>query len=241
MPTALTAPIAAGHRPPTRGGRAPSCDNVVREGHSAQALRGALRESRLIGIVRGRDADAAFRTVLTLVEHGLDLVEVSLSGADALDVIHRARQALGVRAWLGAGAVTTAGDVHRAADAGANFIVTTGAGTALTEAVRRRVPVLAGASTPEEIRRADTAGATALRVVPGSVGGASYLRSLRGRFPRLCLVPSGAATAAEAAAFLDAGACAVGAGRILTGDAADGGDLHALRSQVARFRAECAA
>ncbi|MFB6710299.1 hypothetical protein ACFCW6_37065, partial [Streptomyces sp. NPDC056333] len=51
----------------------------------------ALRAHRLLAIVRGSDPDAALKTVLTLVEEGVTLVEVSLSGRDALDVIARAR------------------------------------------------------------------------------------------------------------------------------------------------------
>src|SRR5262245_28954271 len=110
-----------------------------------------LRRLRLVGIVRGSDPDASLRTVLTLVEAGIPLVEVSLSGADALDVIRRARAELGDGVWLGAGTVLTAADAGRAAEAGANLIVTPGLGPGVDEAIRRGLPVLAGALTPTEV------------------------------------------------------------------------------------------
>lgn len=78
----------------------------------------ALRTHRIVAIVRGDDADAALRTVLTLAEEHLPLIEVSLSGKDALDVIRRARAALGPGAPLGAGTVLTAEDAHAVRNAG---------------------------------------------------------------------------------------------------------------------------
>lgn len=195
----------------------------------------ALRDERLVAIVRGNDPDAAFRTVLTLVEAGLPLVEVSLSGADALGVIGRARGELGDAAWLGAGTVLTADDARRASDAGANLVVTPGLGAGVDEAVRLGLPVLAGVVTPTEVIAGISAGATALKLFPASVGGPSYLKALRAPFPDVPFVPVGGVDAVAAAEYLTLGAVAVGVGSPLTGDAADGGDLGELRRRAAEF------
>lgn len=195
-----------------------------------------LRRLRLLGIVRGSDADASFRTVMTLVEAGIPLVEVSLSGFDALGVIRRARAELGDDAWLGAGTVLTAEDAVRSAEAGANLIVTPGLGPGVDEAVRLRLPVLAGALTPSEVIAGVTAGTAAVKIFPAStVGGPSYLKALQGPFPDLPLVPVGGVDASAAQEYLSLGATAVGVGSPLVGDAADGGDLNALRQRAARF------
>ena len=52
--------------------------------------------------------------MLTLAEEGVELIEVSLTGADALSVIERARKALGPDRPLGAGTVLTADDARAA-------------------------------------------------------------------------------------------------------------------------------
>lgn len=81
-------------------------------------LRAALAAHRLVAIIRGTDPEAAVRTVLTLAEEGVELIEVSLTGVDALSVIERARKELGPDRPLGAGTVLTADDAraaHRAA------------------------------------------------------------------------------------------------------------------------------
>ncbi|MFZ3469976.1 bifunctional 4-hydroxy-2-oxoglutarate aldolase/2-dehydro-3-deoxy-phosphogluconate aldolase [Streptomyces sp. 4.24] len=200
----------------------------------------ALRQERLVAIVRGKDAEASFRTVMTLVEEGVPLIEVSLSGTGALDVIGRARKELGDAAWLGAGTVLTAEDAQRAAEAGANLMVTPGLGAGVDESVRQGLPVLAGVITPSEVIAADAAGAAALKLFPGTIGGPAYLRALRAPFPDLPFVPVGGVDAAAAAEYLSSGAVAVGVGAPLVGDAADGGDLDALRRRAAEFKAVCA-
>ncbi|MFJ8672715.1 bifunctional 4-hydroxy-2-oxoglutarate aldolase/2-dehydro-3-deoxy-phosphogluconate aldolase [Streptomyces sp. NPDC093589] len=200
----------------------------------------ALRDERLVAIIRGSDAKAALRTVMALVEEGIPLIEVSLSGTDALSVIRQARAEVGDAAWLGAGTVLTADDARRAADAGANLMVTPGLGAGLEESVRRGLPTLAGVMTPSEVIAAVAAGASALKLFPASVGGPDYLKALRAPFPDLPFVPVGGVDAAAAGAYFAAGAVAVGVGSPLIGDAADGGDLDGLRRRAAEFKAVCA-
>ncbi|AYF79443.1 aldolase [Nocardia yunnanensis] len=195
-----------------------------------------LRRERLVVIVRGKDADASLRTVTTLVAEGLPLVEVSLSGVGALDVIRAARRELGPDAWLGAGTVLTAEDAQRAVEAGANFVVTPGLGAGVAESVRLGLPVLAGAFTPTEVTAAAALGVTAVKLFPASLGGPDYFRALRGPFPDLPMVPVGGVTAEAATQYLRLGATAVGVGSPVLGDAADGGDLNGLRARAARFQ-----
>ncbi|RII17332.1 KHG/KDPG aldolase [Streptomyces sp. YIM 130001] len=200
----------------------------------------ALRARRLVAIVRGKDPEASFRTVLALAEVGVDLVEVSLSSADALRVIERARAELGDSAWLGAGTILTAADAERAATAGANLIVTPGLGPGVRTAVQKGLPVLAGVLTPTDVCQAAEYGATALKIFPASaMGGPSYLKALRAPFPDVPFVPVGGVGASEAADYLRLGAVAVGVGSPLVGDAADGGDLGGLRRRAAEFKAVC--
>ncbi|WP_221350344.1 bifunctional 4-hydroxy-2-oxoglutarate aldolase/2-dehydro-3-deoxy-phosphogluconate aldolase [Streptomyces beigongshangae] len=200
----------------------------------------ALRRTRLAAIVRGPDADAALRTVLTLLDEGVDLVEVSLNTADALGVIRRAVAEAGPSAHVGAGTVLTEEDVARARDAGASWIVTPALTESVAASVRAGLPVLAGALTPTEAVAAHRAGADAVKLFPASVGGPAYLKALRDPFPDLSFVPVGGVDPVSAAQYLGHGAVAVGVGSPLVGDAVQGGDLDALRERARRFVALCA-
>ncbi|MDX3854468.1 bifunctional 4-hydroxy-2-oxoglutarate aldolase/2-dehydro-3-deoxy-phosphogluconate aldolase [Streptomyces sp. AK02-01A] len=199
-------------------------------------LLAALRSHRLLAIVRGGDADAALKTVLTLVEEGVALIEVSLSGRDALDVIARARAALGPDAPLGAGTVLGADDARAAHRAGADFIVTPAVSDGITTARELGLPVLAGVMTPSDILSARRLGAEAFKIFPAEqAGGPGYLRALRGPFPELPFVPVGGVDAEAAREYLARGAVAVGVGSPLIGDAADGGGLDELRTRAREF------
>ncbi|MFJ3708238.1 bifunctional 4-hydroxy-2-oxoglutarate aldolase/2-dehydro-3-deoxy-phosphogluconate aldolase [Streptomyces sp. NBC_01387] len=197
----------------------------------------ALRTHRIVAIVRGDDADAALRTVLTLAEEELPLIEVSLSGRDALDVIRRARAELGPAAPLGAGTVLTAQDAQAVRDAGADFVVTPAVCEAVTEAKRLGLPVLGGVMTPTDIVAAQRLGADAFKIFPAAqAGGPGYLKALHGPFPDAPFVPVGGVDADVARTYLAYGATAVGVGSPLIGDAADGGSLDALRERARAFR-----
>ncbi|MCX5208374.1 bifunctional 4-hydroxy-2-oxoglutarate aldolase/2-dehydro-3-deoxy-phosphogluconate aldolase [Kitasatospora sp. NBC_00240] len=191
---------------------------------------------RTLAIVRGTDREAALRTVLTLAEEGITASEVSLTTPGALWVIEQARRELGSLATLGAGTVLTAVDAARAADAGANFLVTPGLGEDLRSGPLPGIPVLVGALTPSEVIAATEYGALAVKLFPASLGGPAYLKALRDPFPAVPFVPVGGVDTESALRYLAAGAVAVGVGSPLVGDAADGGSLNALRERVAHWR-----
>ncbi|WP_406150074.1 bifunctional 4-hydroxy-2-oxoglutarate aldolase/2-dehydro-3-deoxy-phosphogluconate aldolase [Streptomyces sp. NBC_01012] len=200
----------------------------------------ALRTHRIVAIVRGDDPDAALRTVLTLADEGLALIEVSLSGKDALDVIRRARAALGPTAPLGAGTVLTGADASAAEEAGADFVVTPAVCEGVSEAKRLGLPVLAGVMTPTDIVAAQRLGADAYKLFPAAqAGGPGYLKALSGPFPDAPFVPVGGVDAELARGYLAQGAIAVGVGSPLIGDAADsgtdGGGAEALRARARGF------
>jgi len=200
-------------------------------------LRAALAAHRLVAIVRGDDPAAALRTVLALAAEGIELIEVSLTGKDALTVIGQARQALGPDRALGAGTVLTADDAQAARRAGADFAVTPALGEGVAAARDLGMPVLAGVMTPTEIVTARGLGAAALKIFPAAqAGGPAYVKALRGPFPDAPFVPVGGVDEAAARAYLAAGAIAVGVGSPLIGDAADGGSITQLRARARAFR-----
>ena len=200
-------------------------------------LAEALRSHRLLAIVRGSDREATVRAALTLAECGVQLLEISLSGTDALAALTSVCARVGDSTLVGAGTVLTDDDAAAAHQAGARFLVTPGNGPGVTTGVGLGLPALVGALTPTEVISAVPV-AAAVKIFPASFGGPAYLRALRAPFPDVPFVPVGGVDAEAASAYLAAGAVAVGVGSPLLGDAADaGGDLDALRRRVTRFRA----
>ncbi|MBV9085511.1 MAG: 2-dehydro-3-deoxyphosphogluconate aldolase, partial [Acidobacteriaceae bacterium] len=80
-------------------------------------------------------------------------------------------------------------------------------------AKRYSKPVFPGALTPTEIVTAWETGADGVKVFPCSaLGGAKYIKALKGPFPHVELVPTGGVTLDTIGDFITAGSSAVGVG-----------------------------
>lgn len=203
---------------------------------SGELLLDALREQRLLAILRGADRAALVAAGLTLIDCGISCLEVSLTSTDALGAIDDLASKAGADALIGAGTVITADDLPRARDAGAQFVVTPGLCAAVDEARAAGVPALVGAFTPSEVIAAAERGA-AVKLFPASCGGPEYLRAIRAPLSDIPIVPVGGVDLESVPAYLAAGAVAVGVGSPLLGDAIKDGDLAGLASRARAFRA----
>lgn len=197
-------------------------------------LRAELAGRRLMAIVRGRDPEASYRSVMILAEEGVRIMEVSLSSAEGISVIRRCARSLGPDVLLGAGTVLTESDVAESVDAGATFLVSPALGEGMEEGARRGLPILPGALTPTEILSAWQLGPAAVKVFPASVFGPGYVSALREPLPHVPMVPVGGVGLDDIGRYLSAGAVAVGVGSPLLGDAPHGGDPEALRGRIRR-------
>ena len=115
---------------------------------------------------------------------------------------------------LGAGTVTDRVMALGALEAGAEFLVTPClVPEVIAAAAEHGVAVLPGAMTPTEVFSAWSLGGDIVKVFPAShAGGASYLKALKGPFPQIELCPTGGVNLDTIAAFIEAGAVAVGVG-----------------------------
>ena len=172
-----------------------------------------LRRAVVVAVLRAPDAESAKAGVAALVAGGVRCVEITYSTPGAARVVRDLRAEYADDVLVGAGTVTTPRLVAESVEAGAQFLVSPGSPAPLVEAMRASgTPFVLGALTPTEVMVAAESGADVVKVFPGSVGGPSYLRSLRGPFPDLPLMPTGGVTVDNARDWLDAGAVCLGAG-----------------------------
>jgi 2-dehydro-3-deoxyphosphogluconate aldolase/(4S)-4-hydroxy-2-oxoglutarate aldolase len=188
-----------------------------------------IEEVGIVPIVRVPTATLALRAVDALLAGGVPVLEITLTVPDAIDLLRSLVARLGRRpdVLVGAGTVLDAASAAACAEAGASFIVSPGLDPAVIAAAHaRELAALPGALTPTEVMNAAAAGADIVKIFPCSaVGGAKYLRALRGPFPHVKLLPTGGITPATAHEYFAAGAVAVGMGSELVDVAAlDRGD-----------------
>lgn len=197
-----------------------------------------IREIGIIPVIRADSPDAAIAVVDALAEAGLVIAEITMTVPRAIDAIDAVSKRFADRMLVGAGTVTDADTARRAADVGAEFVVSPCLVREVIEAARGAgVAVLPGALTPTEVFEAHSAGADMVKVFPAqNVGGASYLRALRGPFPDIPLVPTGGVTLANVREMFDAGAAAVGVGsELISKDAIARRDYRAIGALARQF------
>ena len=202
-----------------------------------------LREVGIIPIIRASSADAAVAVVEALLQGGLTVAEITMTVPHALDAIGAVAKRFSGKILVGAGTVTDAETARRAVDAGAEFIVTPCLVPEVIDYIRAAHPadvaVLPGALTPGEVFEAFRLGGDMVKVFPvQSVGGAAYVRALRGPFPDIPLVPTGGVTLENMAEMFQAGAAAVGVGtELISKDALARRDYAAIGALAKRFLA----
>lgn len=172
-----------------------------------------IYELGVLAVLRAPDPAGAERAVEALIGGGVRGIEITYSTPDAPAVISALRNTYGDDAVVGAGTVTTTDQASEAAEAGAQFLVSPGIDEEVVAAMLATgLPTMAGALTPTEVMAAMRLGVDVVKVFPGSLVGPSYLRSLRGPFPDVPLMPTGGVSASNVADWLAAGAVAVGVG-----------------------------
>ena len=189
-------------------------------------LLATLKANRILAVVRAPSAESAIRATEALVAGGITGIEITFSTPETPRVIRELVARYGEQIYLGAGTVTTPEEAAKAAEAGARFLVSPGTRRELTAVMKATgLLVMTGALTPSEVMAAIEYGADVVKIFPASLGGPSYLKSLRGPFPNVPLMPTGGVTPENISDWFAAGAVAVGAG----GDLVSGADLAAER------------
>lgn len=177
---------------------------------STDVLTTILRDARVVPVVRAPDADRALSIVGTLLDAGLRVVELTTTVPGWADVLGAARERH-PDAIIGMGTVLDEDAARRACAGGADFLVTPlPVPAAYDVADEWDVAVVGGAQTPAEIHAAASRGIA--KLFPAHVGGVTYLRSLLAILPDARIVPTGGIGVGDVAAWLDAGALAVGVG-----------------------------
>ena len=180
----------------------------------------AIRRHRIVAVLRRVEPlEALLALVDELADAGIGAFEVTLDAPSGADDLRAVRERLGARdgSVVGAGTLTTAARLEAAIGAGADFGVSPVLDPELTRrAVGAGLPFVPAGMTPTEISAAWEAGATFVKLFPASAVGPAFVRELRGPLPHIELLPTGGIDADSAAAYLAAGAAAVGIGSAIS-------------------------
>jgi 2-dehydro-3-deoxyphosphogluconate aldolase/(4S)-4-hydroxy-2-oxoglutarate aldolase len=179
----------------------------------------ALKDTGVVAVIRADKAEDLVDVGRALRQGGVQFIEITMTVPGALAVIERATAALQHDdVYIGAGTVLDSETARLAILAGANYVVSpVFRPDVVATCSRYSVAVMPGAMTPTEVLNAWEAGADVVKIFPAGVGGPQFFKDLKGPFPHIEIMPTGAVNRETAPAFIKAGACAVGVGGELAG------------------------
>ena len=182
-----------------------------------QRVRERIVEIGIVPVVRASSPREARMAADAVCEGGIPIVEITMTVPGAVDVIRELTKSGSSDVLVGAGTVLNAEAARRCLDAGAQFLVSPGLNLEVVKlAGKEGKLMMAGALTPTEVITAWEAGSDFVKVFPcGQVGGAKYIKALKGPLPQVPLVPTGGVNLNTAGEFIEAGAAALGVGREL--------------------------
>ena len=150
-----------------------------------------ITEVGIVPVVRCSSAEGAVQAVGALYRGGIRAAEITMTVPGAIRALEKAADQFGDKLVLGAGTVLDPETARACMLAGAEFFVTPSLRASTIEMAKRYSKVICpGALTPTEVLAAWEAGADAVKIFPcGNVGGAKYIKALKGPFPQIEMVP----------------------------------------------------
>lgn len=183
------------------------------------AIKHAIKENKLIAIVRGAEPETCSRIAQALFDGGFRLMEITYdqkkpeTWEKTAQTIGAVAEAFAGKMYVGAGTVTCTELVELTHKYGGQFIISPD----MNEAVIKRtceygMVSIPGALTPTEVMTAHRAGADFVKLFPAGALGVGYVKAVKAPISHVDVLVVGGVDESNAAAFLAAGAAGAGIG-----------------------------
>ena len=183
------------------------------------SAKSIIQQDKVIAIARNVPSENICDLARALMDGGLHCMEVTFDHGrpggieETLKSIKTLVKAYGNKMAIGAGTVLTPEEVQKAADAGAQYIISPdGRADVISETKRLGMLSVPGAMTPTEVCAAYNAGADFVKLFPVVSLGTAYIKALRGPLPHIPLMAVGGVNPDNIGEFLKVGCCGAGCG-----------------------------
>ena len=178
-----------------------------------QQVLDRIKDRGVIAIFRVKSREQCFKGMDALLNGGQDILEVTMTTPNAIEMIGDASDKYRGSAIIGVGTVLDAETAENAIGAGAEFVVSPSLHKEVIDVCKSRgVVSIPGTFTATEVVSAWKGGADLIKVFPISEVGPSYIKALKGPLPDVHLIPTGGVDVNNAADFIKAGAYCLGVG-----------------------------
>lgn len=186
--------------------------------NSIEQTLAAIAETKVISIIRGIEKEHVPLVIDALAKGGIRCLEITMNTEGALAMIEEASQNPGL--VVGAGTVLDVASARESIRRGARFVLSPSLDVhVITYCLDHGVLPVPGVFTPTEMYTAHKAGSPLIKIFPAGSVGPQYIKDLLGPFKGMKLLPVGGVSVDNTAAFIKAGAFAVGVGSYLANPA----------------------
>jgi Entner-Doudoroff aldolase len=193
-----------------------------RTASKSQIVLAKIKKAGVVPVVVIEDPAKAAQLGHTLLDAGLDLIEITMRTPRAMEAVKFLGMEL-PEICVGAGTVFSISVAKKALSFGASFIVSPHLDEGIVAyCARRDVVCIPGVLTPSEVQRAIAAARKGsgledindlplvIKIFPASTGGPGHITAMKAVFPDVRFLPLGGVNAANLAEYLKAGSWAVG-------------------------------
>lgn len=197
-----------------------------------------LKDNYLIAVVRGKGFEDTVKMIEGIIEGGIKNIEITYTTPKAGDLIEHFSD--NPEICVGAGTVMSTETADDAIRRGVQYVVSPHFDAEVSSLCNlNQVPYLPGCATATEIVEAMKSGVDVIKIFPGGVLGASFIKDIKGPIPHANLMPSGGVNKKNMAEWMNNGAFAIGIGSALA-KGYDGTNPEVVkentRSFVARYQ-----
>ncbi|SCS20353.1 bifunctional 4-hydroxy-2-oxoglutarate aldolase/2-dehydro-3-deoxy-phosphogluconate aldolase [Staphylococcus caeli] len=175
----------------------------------------AIRQGKHIAVMRTDDAESFLNIAHTIIDNGLNIIEVTLTTPNAMDIIAELSQKDG--AIIGAGTVLDSVSARTAILNGATFIVSPSFDEETAKMANLyNIPYIPGCMTVTEMVTSLRYGCKVLKLFPATQFSPKSIKDFKGPLPQIEIVPTGGVGKDNHREWLKAGSFAVGIGSEIT-------------------------
>ncbi len=174
-------------------------------------------KNNVVAVIRIDDKDLAREITEQVIAGGFKFIELTLSITNACELIKELSEKYkDTGVYIGAGTVLNVTDCKNVIDSGATFVVSPFTDKESVEyAIKNGVPMLPGIGTATEANFCYNLGCEIVKVFPGDVLGANFIKSCLAPLPHIKFMPSGGVNFENMNDWFAKGAYAVSVGGAL--------------------------
>jgi len=170
----------------------------------------ALTSTKIVAVIRGKDASEATELSKAAVEGGIKAIELTYTTPQIEDTF---RALKGLDVLLGAGSVLDSETARHAILNGAKFIVSSHFVEDVAKLCNRYgIPYMPGCMSIREMASALELGCDILKLFPAGHFDPSFIKAVNGPLPNVKIMPTGGINLDNMEEWINAGAVAIGIG-----------------------------